>query len=78
MSIPPSNHTAVSYKTCHDRFPSISKLVDPKSMTYGDITISWGGKGGSAAALVGLGRGRDAILEAAAAMGLADQVCIIS
>lgn len=46
-------------------------------MIYDDIAISWGGKGGSAASLMGLGRGKEALAAAAAAMTLADQVCIV-
>lgn len=47
-------------------------------MIYDDIATSWGGKGGSAASLIGLGRGKEALAAAAAAMSLADQVRMMS
>lgn len=41
-----------------------------------EIALFWGARAGAATALVGLGRGREALSEVAAAMEYANQVCV--
>lgn len=62
--------------------PSLSKKRDilqrskEQHRMREDLVLSWEARRGSSTALIGLGRGREALAEAEDAMELADQVCV--
>lgn len=56
-------------------FRSTPLRGDFSTLRFEDVALSWGARKGAAMALVGLGRGTEALAEVAVAMEFANQVC---